>query len=1097
MAKTYFIGLGGSGLKTVSELYKRLRHLPNANDDYMFTYIDTDQRTLKKINSAEKDLIDKRDFVDLGDTNPYQLYKQATESNDEKAKRLLDWAINPSVPKSLQYPNQKLADGAQAIRMIGRFGLYKEEPRIKRELDTKLGKFQGMKDATGAPVVPDVWVFASTNGGTGSSLTLDILYLIDRIVQFDKGLAMNPDVKLVLYMPKPFIDENKGNDQYFLNAYAYMWEINAFRSAFLDNNRIDKFGPFAALPPAPTWKSDEGFPLFKYIIPVDKESDNNNIIPLDDLYPTVAELVYYLNLGRGADTMISNLSNDTRLLNKKLSSYKDTRCDWTTPLIPYGYRVIRKSNDELKRYLKTRGMLELVQYGLLGKDMPEDYNKKEKAKVEFAAKYILTFLLDTEWCKANSSDSLQSQVFAAYNSVFPLKKDNLDSSIVSNRIGQVESVANNLGDIENDVFEEIKKQINEGTSEAIHSHGLNYTWTLLHLVDNYFLEELRKNVLSPKLTEIDNIREAKKAECKSLAEKDKLKKNNNRTLCITAFNEYKQYEVQYQTLKSAINIIQKLTRQSTGYLEILRRGSSDNVGLQMLIDLAKNAQSKLEGNYNLLHKEFCDSVQNAFTTNIPALDGIAKGTKNQDWPNGSLFDEIFASSILDYDRNEAEKIGGSHLPIWDAENKTECIKEYLSGIDSKHNLFIELALSDKIKFGDNFKQEVLNSLERIIEQHISDPTKRAGKWLRMTLEDALSDERILPKNENKETLSLKDIGDQKNIHVLYPMKSGVAVPNIERFVYVGASLDLAKDMGHNVESREEQFVEDKELTDKLIIIRMPVGLDFYSYSHFSNIERMYEEAYQKIKALQGDESGCHIHRQFNELDISMSMPVFRELTEALFYQFALKALKDTDTFNYSQIFGQGAQTLLSSISKSSGTENSQPIDAFSALGLQAPKANSENTVDIFGMTQNITDDFLKINIVRDQNALRIEFIVNDIQISPNTNVLQISPQATTRIIDASKIDITLAESFAGAVVSEHILEDLKKINAAFRKLKGTSTGLRKALTSVKSAAQNQVLARTDASGVPQFAMLTEVWQQSDPIKNRPALSAIASTLTNM
>ena len=50
MAKTYFIGLGGSGLKTVAELYKKLRHSPDAND-YMYTYIDTDNHTKDFINT--------------------------------------------------------------------------------------------------------------------------------------------------------------------------------------------------------------------------------------------------------------------------------------------------------------------------------------------------------------------------------------------------------------------------------------------------------------------------------------------------------------------------------------------------------------------------------------------------------------------------------------------------------------------------------------------------------------------------------------------------------------------------------------------------------------------------------------------------------------------------------------------------------------------------------------------------------------------------------------------------------------------------------------------------------------------------------------
>jgi hypothetical protein len=171
-------------------------------------------------------------------------------------------------------------------------------------------------------------------------------------------------------MPQPFIALNPGNTQYYLNAYAYMWELNAFRLAY-QNGQKDIFGEFSAIPHRIGW-SDDPFQMFKYIIPVDVESDHRHKIEVNELYPTVAEMVYFLNMGNVKNSTISNMSNDNRLINTTLTRHSDTRCLWSTPLIAYGYRAVKKANQELLKYLKTRGMYEIVRYGLLGNDITEE-----------------------------------------------------------------------------------------------------------------------------------------------------------------------------------------------------------------------------------------------------------------------------------------------------------------------------------------------------------------------------------------------------------------------------------------------------------------------------------------------------------------------------------------------------------------------------------------------------------------------------------------------------------------------------------------------------------------------------------------------------
>ena len=59
--KAYFIGLGGCGLKTVSELSRKLGPQNSNDPEYLFTYIDTDGKTLEQIN-REQILIYNQDF---------------------------------------------------------------------------------------------------------------------------------------------------------------------------------------------------------------------------------------------------------------------------------------------------------------------------------------------------------------------------------------------------------------------------------------------------------------------------------------------------------------------------------------------------------------------------------------------------------------------------------------------------------------------------------------------------------------------------------------------------------------------------------------------------------------------------------------------------------------------------------------------------------------------------------------------------------------------------------------------------------------------------------------------------------------------------
>ena len=179
--KTYFIGLGGCGLQTVAELSKRLSKEKDYEKDYAFTYVDTDGYTKDDINKSGI-VIQSSDFVDLGSTIPMAIYKEAekTVGVNVNSKRFMEWVITQE-PGHMVLPNYPLTDGATAQRMVGRTGLYNFYDAIYSELCSKINRFSEIEvDGNGRKDV-DIWVITSSCGGTGSSMVLDILYMINRI----------------------------------------------------------------------------------------------------------------------------------------------------------------------------------------------------------------------------------------------------------------------------------------------------------------------------------------------------------------------------------------------------------------------------------------------------------------------------------------------------------------------------------------------------------------------------------------------------------------------------------------------------------------------------------------------------------------------------------------------------------------------------------------------------------------------------------------------------------------------------------------------------------------------------------------------------
>ena len=964
--KAYFIGLGGCGLKTVADLQQRL--CPTGDfSEYQFTYVDTDDATINKIN-AEKTIIRNVDRINVGDTNPRKVYDTAKGGHSEREKRFMEWVISQDQGAKFELPNQRLSDGARARRMIGRTAVHHRYDDIYRELKGKIGTFDKY-DPHNPNNVPQIWVVASSCGGTGSSMTLDVLYMLDKIV--NESHQSSPELKLVLFMPKPFMEVNDGNVDYTLNAFSYMWELNAFRLDYQNNlpERYHNFSPDA----------DEStgipFPLYKFIIPVDVETSFGAKIPLESLYPTVAELIYYCNKGKAALDMMSNISNDQNQL-RELTSNANSFCSWTRTLVPYGYRAIKKANVEFRKYLYTRAMYEVLKYGVLGNEMPENPEIREKAKVEFAKEYILKYLCDLpEVGVVANENSLQAEVAEelALAKVNPATLDKPKMSFMINKIDEQGAL-----EFKPKSFAKIKEAINAGVQKSIIEHGLKYTKDVLNLVDDFYLETVALTALKAQRDTVMASKAAKKSECDAACAGFKEK---NASAAARLLNEYMELTQQYYVLDKAINFVEfELTAYPGGYLEVLRKGDSRHNGLQNIINKIETASASAYDAYQSLAQAFLETDKDALTQYLPNLSAIATGKNSTYWADNSLFDRMYHESIIAYDIVH-EQATGKRIPVRKNQGENN-LSRFLECVSSGNTSLTQLALhDDTFRFNTNLNEWILEPIQKEIEAAVNKDGTEATKWLNLNLEESLKFDGMLPKDQTLASF-LNAMSDKDKIPVLYPTHDGATRPSQTRLMFAGASSTMAEMMGYNQADKSHQFVQDNSMADRFLIIKMPLGSDFYSYKYFQAIKDTYMS---KVPEILAEEHGCHSHKHFSLLDLDkatakVELPRYsyyvHTLFSAAYYQAFLDTLQATSKDVYDRFCGEFVfnPTVAQPVAPTTGGFNFGLGAAPASAGANLSAFSQKNDKYLLKMAfnqQNFSFTFTVQKLVLENNRLKL------------------------------------------------------------------------------------------------------------------------------
>lgn len=156
------LGLGGTGIDAVKTVFERnqLNKKGCSKDKYFL--IDTDVRQRGDLS----EVLD-RSFIDIGEKAPNQIKEEVL--NSPQKEWFSDWYDR----------DFSLLDGTGTVRPYGRIALLSKYDEVYHRLSSALCEMESELDTD---ELLHVIVLTGSCGGTGSAITLDILYMIRTIM---------------------------------------------------------------------------------------------------------------------------------------------------------------------------------------------------------------------------------------------------------------------------------------------------------------------------------------------------------------------------------------------------------------------------------------------------------------------------------------------------------------------------------------------------------------------------------------------------------------------------------------------------------------------------------------------------------------------------------------------------------------------------------------------------------------------------------------------------------------------------------------------------------------------------------------------------
>lgn len=879
--KHIFIGIGGSGCQTVSQIKEKVyeKRFPEAtatksrlsamNDNYRFIFLDTDQRDIDEANKRNRATFEhgkvpfinpQTDLVNLGRANPFAIYYEAKmDPHTLINKRILE-ACSPELATKI--PDQPLAFGAGAFRMKSRIAFAHSLADFHSKVQAAVSSLNDVKTVGGEDCIIYYWVVGSTLGGTGSGIFNDVLYHLNQIHHQVVGNG-DPQLVLTMYMPKVYIDSNATEEKYALNAFGVFTELEAFKAMSFDKKQNTVMHRLAFQNDYSLINSNKRYCPFYYLIPIDIQTDKGTSLGTTrTMYRNTAEMLFHLHNGKAGATFRSDIDNYMNDIMER--NHKDF-------LVPMGYVSLQKPNEMFNKYMRFRLRRDILRSWLLAEEGKEA--KVEETQIPALVTQLFRELdhtiPDTIACNIANSNAARTLADTLETS------QDASSNVLSSELelgeilSQLDSLKNSIDNEtkQSDKRDEYKRTIVEAIwSQAerwIRSNGLTFAHDAVEAVRKHMVEEFantessfgsREEELKEKEEKLQGLYdEAKKI---TLLERGGGNKDDIQAY-INALSEYADMSKKLYLDKWAHDLKKDFCNDE----------KSDELA-QLKKHIASFKDKALEMNRNAvgLYKKLAGDMgaasMDVTTVYLPQLTSIADG-------NGWIADNIFSklyTSLIAANHDEAETAERKELAkfldneIYNSAND-DVIQEIKSG---QYQVFVtkEDPKTAKMVRTEETRYFCNPNLERRDEKVVEDF---------LTLAISVFEKRMRESKEIQERWETKkisaffnDLTNEEKDNVRRNLNPALffsynanridVIKKEEHVVFVAGNEDLATEMlGFQKGNPKHRFeVSDNENT--ALVLKSKYGLSLTDYRIFDSIKMVYDKATFREK--------YHFHHDF-------------------------------------------------------------------------------------------------------------------------------------------------------------------------------------------------------------------------------------------
>ena len=868
MSKHIFIGLGGSGVNIIApikyKIYQRteatqdLSRIQVMKQDYRFMFIDTDSKDVNDSNVKYKGLYEEgrtrfisvdEELIDMGNLNPRVIYDSAKSKENRIDKRIIESCDNET---SRLLANNPLRNGAGAIKYNSRLVFSRVATTFSNNLNANVTQ---LRDITQGARSEDIvyWVASSCNGGTGSGILNDVLYLINMTHKsiFGEG---DPFVILTLCMPEIFKKMNQNIEKYSLNAFATLKEIEQFSVVSMSkDNKINKL--IHRLAYADNHQQFEGYEYkpFVFCIPVDYKTSTGQMMSLEEMYSNTAEMLYYIHNSSVIKSWQDNFKEKSGLAPAEF-------------LAPLGYVALRKPLKQFEDYMKKRLQYEFTRYGIVGEDM----NSQEKNAVikEHYNDYIFKRLLSKETEKSvlneiNKDLSTIEKSFPTSEELDEKKKD-IDIMPVSEAENIYEGFKQKIDNyfkqnkefIVNDIVSKLWLMVNE----KVIRNGYKYALTLLRGLDDTCTSEVLKyqsNVNKSSRINIVSVLSSRPGELEDLYEqatkKGFLGKVNKQKI-----SSY------YQSLIGYVQTKSELYAKDRIYELLNDLCIGDNGEIDHIIDYvvsvyneAETAATNAQQDYIELRKSFTVSKIDVTSIFLPDIEQFVTETG---WKPKHFFAELYGE-LIEPTNILVSNYGFKPLRNGDSDSKSlqsfinemcktfgeqsMISKGYMSA-NNENNLFINRMIQNPKKIIEDIQNYASDTISLLISRN----NVIRDRWFKKSLKSFIYD---------LDSDKLTAMSDRMKPTLFFPYNINRYRVFQEKRIFV-ASMDIAEWLfGFQPNNDNQSLITTAENDDIVYSIIANLGMSFDYYINYSILEKLYNDCpdkkYYHFHKLIGESSG--------------------------------------------------------------------------------------------------------------------------------------------------------------------------------------------------------------------------------------------------